>query len=226
MPEPARVAIVAARNEADRVGATLDALGRILPGARLIVADDASTDATRERAMAHGAWLISRRKPHGKGGNVTAASEAAIGEFPGKAVVLLCDGDLGDSAGELLPLVHAVERGECEIAVARFAETEFGGFGFVSRYARRTVERLSGLRIQASISGQRAMRVATLRELLPFAGGWGLELGMTIDAARAGLRIAEIELPVADRPTPRTPAGFLHRARQLWDCRAAARSRR
>ncbi|HEU4980343.1 MAG TPA: glycosyltransferase family 2 protein [Solirubrobacterales bacterium] len=224
--EPVRLAIVAAHNEADRIGATLDALADALPGARLIVADDASTDGTRERAMAHGAWLISRRRPHGKGGNVTAAAEAAIGEFGDEVVVLLCDGDLGDSARELTPLVEAVERGDCDLAVAGFANSVGGGFGLALRYARRTVERLCGLRLASPLSGQRAMRISTLRELLPFADGWGLELGMTIDAARAGKRIAEIELPLAHRVTGRRPTGFLHRARQLRDFRRATRERR
>src|SRR5215216_3479431 len=95
MPEPGRVAIVAARNEEERIGATLDALAAAFPGARLIVADDASRDSTRERAMAHGAWLISRRRPHGKGANVGAAAEAAVGEFGDDAIALLCDADLG-----------------------------------------------------------------------------------------------------------------------------------
>ena len=40
------VVIVAAHNEADRIGATLDALGRAFPGAEVVVADDASTDGT------------------------------------------------------------------------------------------------------------------------------------------------------------------------------------
>ena len=234
-PEPARVAIVAAQNEVDRIGATLDALAEVLPGARLIVADDASTDATRERAMAHGAWLISRRKPHGKGGNVTAAAEAAIGEFGDEAVVLLCDADLGRSAGALTALVEAVERDECDLAIAGFAgarapdtatsHVQGGGFGIALGYARRAAERLGGLRVASPLSGQRAMRASTLRELLPFADGWGLELGMTIDAARAGLRIAEIELPLTDRVSGRTPAGFVHRARQLRDFRRAVRAR-
>jgi len=43
-PEPPRVVIVAAQNEAERIGAALDALAEALPGARLMVADDASTD--------------------------------------------------------------------------------------------------------------------------------------------------------------------------------------
>ena len=97
-PESPRVVIVAAQNETERIGAAIDALADALPGARLMVADDASTDGTQQEAMRHGAWLIGRRRPHGKGGNVSAAAEAAIGEFPDDATALLCDADLGASA--------------------------------------------------------------------------------------------------------------------------------
>jgi glycosyltransferase involved in cell wall biosynthesis len=224
-PEPARVVIVATQNEVERIGAALDALSAALPGARLMVADDASTDGTQAEAMRHGAWLVSRRRPHGKGGNVTATAEAAVGEFDGDTTALLCDADLAQSAGELVPLVEAVEIGRCDLAIGRFADPKGGGFGFTLGYARAAVERLCGARLEAPLSGQRAMRVSTLRELLPFANGWGLETGMTIDAIRSGKRIAEIELPLSHRVTGRTPAGFLHRARQLRDIRRAVRTR-
>ncbi|MGC1852947.1 MAG: glycosyltransferase, partial [Solirubrobacterales bacterium] len=59
--------VVAARNEADRIGETLAALRGALPGAALWVADDASTDGTAETAMAAGAQVVSRGRPHGKG---------------------------------------------------------------------------------------------------------------------------------------------------------------
>jgi glucosyl-3-phosphoglycerate synthase len=223
--EPARVVIVAAQNEADRIGAALDALAEVLPGARLMVADDASTDGTQALAMSHGAWLVSRKRPHGKGGNVTAAAQAVVGEFDDGATALLCDADLGASAGALTPLVEAVEGGACDLAVARFTQSDGGGFGFTLDYARWAVERLGGTRPRAPLSGQRAMRVSTLRQLLPFADGWGLEVGMTIDALRAGCEIEEIELPLQHRATGRTPAGFLHRTRQLRDIRRAVRAR-
>jgi glycosyltransferase involved in cell wall biosynthesis len=58
--EPGRVVIVAARNEGDRIGAALDALGQAFPGARLIVADDASTDETQSAALRHGGWVVTR----------------------------------------------------------------------------------------------------------------------------------------------------------------------
>jgi glycosyltransferase involved in cell wall biosynthesis len=220
-----RVVIVAAHNEAARIGGTLDALAAAFPGARLLVADDASSDGTAQVAMARGAWVVSRRRPHGKGANVTAAAEAAAGEFGDDAIVLLCDSDLGESAGRLTALARAVEGGDCDLAIASFQEPRGGGFGFALGYARRSVERLSGATLTAPLSGQRAMRLVTLRGLLPFADGWGLEVGMTIDAVRAGNRIEEIPLPLEHRVTGRTPSGFLHRARQLRDVRRAVRAR-
>jgi glucosyl-3-phosphoglycerate synthase len=220
-----RVAIVAARNEVERIGAALDALSEALPEARLLVADDASTDGTPQTAMRHGGWVVTRKHPHGKGANVTAAAQAAIGEFGDEATVLLCDADLGESAGRLLALVQAVEAGDCDLAVAQPAVAKGGGFGIALGYARRAVERRGGVRLEVPLSGQRAMRLSTLRRLIPFADGWGMETGMTIDAVRAGYRVTEIELPLAHRVTHRTPAGFLHRARQLRDIRQAARAR-
>jgi glycosyltransferase involved in cell wall biosynthesis len=217
--------IVAARNEADRIAATIAALRRSLPAASLWVADDASTDGTAEAALAAGAQVVSRRRPHGKGANVTAAAEAALGADQPR-LVLLCDGDLGDSAALLTPLVEAVERGECDLAVAAFSHRVGGGFGIALGFARWAIRRRCGLATVAPISGQRALRVEALRATLPFARGYGMEVGMTIDAVRAGCSLREYELDLSHRATGRGPAGFLHRGRQLVDFAAAWLNRR
>jgi glycosyltransferase involved in cell wall biosynthesis len=211
------VAIVAARNEADSIAATLRALTGAIPGVELWVADDASGDGTSEAAMAAGARVVSRARPHGKGANVTAAAEAVLSGGPEPGVVLLCDGDLGDSAAGLLRLVEAVEARECDLAVAAFARRVGGGFGAALGFARWAVRRRCGLEPAAPISGQRAMRGSLLRRLLPFASGYGMEVGMTIDAARAGKSLREYELDLEHRPTGRDLGGFTHRALQLRD---------
>ena len=219
--------VVAARNEHDRIGATLEALAAAFPGAEAWVADDASTDSTPETAMAGGARVVSRGRPHGKGANVTAAAQAALGdEVSGAKPVLLCDADLGASAGRLAPLVDAVRRDDCDLAVAAFAHRVGGGLGIAVGFARWAVERRCGLRMSAPLSGQRAMRAEVLRDLLPLAPGFGLETGMDIDAIRAGYRVREIELDLEHRATGRTPGGFLHRGRQLRDIVRVYGSRR
>jgi len=210
-------AIVAARNEADRIGATVRALRGAFPAARIWVADDASEDGTAEAAMAAGAEVVSRGRPHGKGANVTAAAEAALSVETPPRLVLLCDGDLGDSAARLAPLVEAVRGGECDLAVAAFSRRVGGGFGLALGFAHWAIRRLCGAETEAPISGQRAMGVEVLRATLPFAKGYGMEIGMTVDAVRAGYRLGEYELDLDHRATGRSLAGFLHRARQLRD---------
>ncbi len=219
--------IVAARNEADRIGITLRALAEAFPSAPLIVGDDASSDATAEVALAHGAEVVSRRRPHGKGANVTAAVATVIDRAaePDPPTFLLCDADLGASAGELVRLVDLVEEGEADLAVGAFGRRVGGGFGIALRYAERAVERLCGYRARAPISGQRALSARAMRVAYPFAAGFGMEIAMTVDVVRAGLVVRELELSLTHRATGRTPAGFLHRARQLRDFRRVVRAR-
>lgn len=211
--------IVAAHNEADRIGATLDALAAAFPGSAVIVADDASEDETAALALAHGAEVVSRGRPHGKGANMTAAAEAALSrpDATEAGVFLLCDGDLGSSAANLGRLVEAVGAGECDLAVAAFARRVGGGFGVALRFARWAIRSRCGAETTAPISGQRALRGDLLRDLLPFAAGYGMEIGITIDAVRAGARLGEFELELSHRTGGRNAAAFWHRARQLRD---------
>jgi hypothetical protein len=138
---------------------------------------------------------------------------------------VLCDADLGRSARELPRLVEVVARGDCDLAVGAFRDRVGGGFGVALSFARWAIERRCGYRAKAPISGQRAMAAEVLRAVLPFAEGYGMETGMTIDAVRAGFRVREIELDLEHRATGRSVDGFLHRARQLRDFGRAYASR-
>jgi glycosyltransferase involved in cell wall biosynthesis len=209
--------IVTVYNEADQIGATLAALERALPGARIVVADDGSHDATVELALASGAEVVAAGRVIGKGGAATLAAQRLLADAPVPGVVLLCDGDLGDSAGGLSSLIVKVHDGECDLAIAAFARSIGGGFGFAVGFARWAIRSLTGVEMRAPISGQRAVRGDALERLLPFAPRFGMEIGITVDAARAGLRIAEYELELEHRATGRSLRGFIHRGRQLVD---------
>jgi glycosyltransferase involved in cell wall biosynthesis len=218
-PTPKKLVIVAARDEADRIAATVSALRAALPDAEVWVADDASTDGTADAAMTAGARVVRRGRVHGKGGNMTATATAALDGVPDDAtgIALVCDGDLGASAAALTGLVDAVESGKCDLAIAAFRSRVGGGFGIALRFARWAIRSRSGYEAGAPISGQRAMRLEVLRAVLPFAKGYGMEVGMTIDAIRAGYQVAEIELDHEHRATGRTLGGFAHRGAQLRD---------
>jgi Glycosyl transferase family 2 len=196
--------LVAARDEAGRIGATVAALRAAFPDARVVVADDGSGDVTATEAEAAGAQVV-RLPRRGKGQALTLAERQAP---PG--ALLLCDADL---LGDLSPLAKA----EADVAVAVFAEQQGGGFGIAKETARRLIRALAGLETREPLSGQRALSAEAREATFPLAAGFGCEVRGTIDAARAGLHLREVELPLQHRATGRDASGFLHRGRQLVD---------
>ena len=216
--------MVTARDEADRLGDTLSALRDAFPGARIVVADDASGDGSSEVARSAGAEVVRSERRLGKGGVATLGARRALDG--GSAALVLADGDLGASARQLPRLVDALERGEGDLVVAAFARRVGGGFGVALGFAGWAIRRRTGLALEAPISGQRALRPEAAAAVLPFAPGFGMEIGMTIDAHRAGFRVVEVELDLSHRATGRTAAGFMHRARQLRDFARVYISRR
>jgi hypothetical protein len=213
---PSTIVIVTARDEADRLATTLDAIGRAFPGAPVVVGDDGSQDETAALGRAGGAEVLSPGRSLGKGGTATLAARRALELGGPQTVYVLCDGDLGESALRLESLERAVRDG-ADVAVAAFAKRAGGGFGFAVGFAGWAIRRRTGLVLAAPISGQRGLSGRALSSVLPFAPRFGMEIGMTIDAARAGLRVVEVELDLRHRATGRDWRGFAHRARQLGD---------
>lgn len=228
--------IVAAYNEAPRLEATLDALAVAFPGALTWVADDGSTDATSELARRAGARVVRSERMVGKGAALTLAAGDSLQEArndqesnatdDAEPIFILCDGDLAESAIGLGALADTVRGGGADMAVAVFATRVGGGVGLAVGFARWAIRRRCGLTMRAPISGQRALRASVLEDVLPFARGFGMEIGITIDAVRAGHGVIEIELDLAHRASGRTLAGFLHRGRQLVDFARAYSARR
>ncbi len=196
--------LIAARDEAGRVGATVTGARERFPGAEVIVADDGSRDGTAAEAEAAGARVL--RLPRRGKGQALALAERAAAAGP----LLLCDADL---AGDLRPLLES----RAELAVAAFARRQGGGFGLVKGTARLLLRLATGRELREPLSGQRAVSAVARPRCFPPSAGFGCDARMTLDALRAGLEVEEVELPLAHRATGRDLGGFLHRARQLRD---------
>jgi hypothetical protein len=206
--------LVAARDEEMRVARTVEALGRQFPDAEIVVADDGSRDGTAAEAETAGARVL-RLPRRGKGQALTFAERAA-----GPGPLLLCDADLEGDVGPLPDPSNTVLLGD--LAVARLTRRVGGGFGIARTAAAALIRLRSGFRAQEPLSGQRFLSARARAVVFPLAPGFGCEVRMTIDAARAGLLVREVEVDLSHRSTGRDVPGFLHRARQLRDLLLAA----
>jgi hypothetical protein len=196
--------LVAARDEEERIGATVAALRKDFPDAEVIVVDDGSRDDTAGVAEGSGARVV--RLPHrGKGQALSLGEQAAP-----EGRLLLCDADL---RGDLRPLLES----DADLAIAAFSDRQGGGFGIAKRTARALLRLTTGRELDEPLSGQRVLTSAARRRCFPLAAGFGCDSRMTLDALSSGLAVEEIELPLQHRATGRDVRGFVHRARQLRD---------
>jgi hypothetical protein len=202
--------LIAARDEEERIAGTVAALRGQFPGAGVIVADDGSRDATASRAENAGATVL-RLPRRGKGQALSAAERTAP---PG--TLLLLDADV---RGDVRRLCGEPSQG---LRVAQFARREGGGFGLAKAVARELIRLRAGLETKEPLSGQRVLDARARAAVFPLAPGFGAETRMTIDAARAGVPVAEVELDLEHRSTGRDLRGFTHRGRQLADLLLAA----
>ncbi len=224
-------AIVPAKDEAERVGATVAALRSLPDVALVVVVDDGSTDSTAQVAAEAGALVVRHALNQGKAAALTtgvarlAEEETRQGVDP--FVLLFADADLEGSAAHLGPLLEPVLGGAADLAVANIPRAASShGSGRVVRLARGQIESLTGRRISQPLNGMRALTREAFGWATPLAPGWGVEAAMLVDVLRAGGRVVEVPVPLTHRSTGADIRGQIHRARQMRDVSRALLDRR
>jgi hypothetical protein len=231
--------VIPARNESDRIAATVTAAAQ-LPGADLVVVvDDGSADRTADLAEAAGALVVRHTRNRGKAAAMQTGAEmvrlidgdpddaAAANAGPAPRHLLFLDADLADSAAAAGPLAGPVRAGQADMTIAVFSRrVRRGGLGLVVALSGAGIERATGWRPAEPLNGQRCLSRAAFTAALPLAPRWGAETGMTIDLLRQGMRVAEVQVPLSHRATGRDWRSQLHRAAQLAGVARALAARR
>lgn len=208
--------VIPAKDEASRIAATVTAALTVGP---VLVVDDGSRDDTARVAETAGAQVVRHERNLGK----AAAMTTGAAEAGDAAWLLFLDADLGATASEGARLVEPVVSGTADCAIGLLPRVVGGGHGFVVRLARDGIERATGWAPTQPLSGQRCLTRNAFRAVLPLAGGFGVETGMTIDLLLHGFRVVEVETTMAHRVTGKGWRDQLHRARQYRDVRRALR---
>jgi glycosyltransferase involved in cell wall biosynthesis len=229
LPPSGDVAVVIpARNESDRVAATVKAAAG-LPGVDIVVVvDDGSGDGTAAVAQDAGAAVMRHARNRGKAAAMETGAEAVRLLETGPELdrpqpnrpryLLFLDADLAETAAEAAPLIEPVRAGQADMTIAVFSNrVKQGGHGFVVGLSGSGIMRATGWRPAQPLNGQRCLTRAAFEAARPLAPGFGVETGLTIDLLRQGLRITEVEVPLAHRPTGGDWRSQVHRARQFAD---------
>jgi len=222
--------VVPVHNEQDDLGPSIHRLHAFLrdrfPFTALItIADNASTDATWNRAQELAEQLDGVRAVHldakGRGRalqHVWASSDARV--------VAYMDVDLSTDLAALLPLVAPLLSGHSDVAIgSRLARTSRVVRGPKREIISRCYNLLLRTTLRARFSdaqcGFKAMRTDAARLLLPHVKdtAWFFDTELLVLAERSGMRIAEVPVDWVDDPDSRVDIT----ATALADLRGIAR---
>ena len=229
-------AIIPCKDESQRVGATVTAVRKLVGVDLVVVVDDGSSDDTSTRAHAAGAEVIRHERNAGKAAAMTTGVRHVRSLVQDRRLpthdLLFVDGDLEDSAHNLGVLLGPLrspgspEGADMTIATLPPQKVAGGGRGFVVRLAREGIAALTGFEARQPLSGMRALTDEAFTAASPLARGWGVEVGLTVDVLRAGLRVEEVPCELHHRVTGADWRGQVHRATQYRDVWLALTARR
>jgi Glycosyl transferase family 2 len=223
--------VIPARNEADRIQATVTAAIGLSAVALVVVVDDGSKDGTAAAARQAGAAVMRHARNRGKGAALETGAEAVrlLDQREHRdrpRHLLFLDADLAGTAALAGPLIDPVLAGKADMTIAVFAATvKLGGHGLVVGLSRAGIRRATGWYPAQPLNGQRCLTRAAFEAARPLARGWGVETGLTIDLLRKGWRVTEVEVELAHRATGTGMRAQLHRAHQLTDVARALAAR-
>ncbi len=115
--------VIAAYNEARRLGITLDGLRPLCP--RVVVVDDGSADSTAEIALRHDVWVLRHVINCGQGAALQTGIDFALAH--GADVIVTFDADGQHDQDESARLIEPVLSGRADVALgSRFLGRSIG----------------------------------------------------------------------------------------------------
>ncbi len=201
------VAVIPAYNEAEAIGEVVRATLALKIFARVIVADNASTDGTGDCARQAGAHVVF--EPQRGYGAACLAALAAIGDA---RTVVFIDGDCSVDVVQTARLLQALNDG-ADLAIGVRVNGRTQGMTLPQRFGNDLASGLIRLlwRVRVSDLGPfRAVRVAALRQIDMRDRAYGWTVEMQVKAIQLGLRVAEVPVDVRPRVGVSKISGTVH----------------
>ncbi len=198
--------VIPAYNEAESLPAVLGEVPQTVAGraTRVLVVDDASRDATRQAAVAHGAHVVTHPVNGGQGSALQTGY--LIAERLGVDVVVTLDADGQHVPAEMERLVAPIVADEADFVVGSRRSGTYEREAGADSVARnvgigiftKLINILGGTNVTDVANGYRAIRASRLAEIV-FTEDQFHNPELLLGAARAGLRIREVPVTIRVR---------------------------
>lgn len=187
-------------NEELTISAVVADFRKALPGARIVVFDNNSTDRTAEVARAAGAQVLVEKR-QGKGYVVQSMFNRVDAD-----IYIMVDGDGTYPAAVVRALIDPIANDEADMVIgSRLHQGSRSAFRSLNRFGNHfflfVLRRIFKVNITDLLSGYRGFSRRMVRGTPLFGGGFETEAEMTIKAVQRGFRVIEVPVDLTERPT-------------------------
>lgn len=187
--------------EADNIAAMVRAVQTVLPGARILVIDDASPDGTAARAEEAGAELLRRTGPRGLGPAYRDGMLWALAE--GLDPIYQMDADFSHDPADLLRLNTGADLTLGSRYVASGGTRNWALHRrLLSRFGSLYASHLLGLAVADPTGGFKCWRAATLQAIdvaSVRSDGYVFQVETTFRAIQVGASVREVPILFTER---------------------------
>jgi glycosyltransferase involved in cell wall biosynthesis len=177
------------------VGGVVQGARRAVPGARIYVVDDGSTDGTGEEGRGKGATVLAHRRNRGKGAALATGIARALAD--GVPLIVTMDAD-GQHPPELIPaLLAPVGAGEADVVLGARARTGAmpAGRRLNNWLSAVLASRVGGQLVSDAQTGFRAFTRAVADAVRPLETRYDYEAAFLLGALARGFRIRMVPIP-------------------------------
>lgn len=200
--DTARIAVlIPCYNEAVTIARVVDDFARVLPGARVFVYDNNSTDDTARIAAERGATVVAESR-QGKGNVVRSMFRDIEADC-----YLMVDGDDTYPAEAAVELCAPILAGEADMTVGdRLSNGTYGEqnkrafHGFGNDLVRYMIKWIYGYSFDDVMTGYRAFSRTFVKTFPVLSEGFQIETELSIHAVDRRWRIQDVPIAYRDRP--------------------------
>src|SRR3990167_4233089 len=196
--QPTIAVAVPCYNEELTIAKVISDFQRELPGAKIFIFDNNSSDNTLKVAKENGARVIYEKK-QGKGYVMQRMFRVMDSD-----ILIMVDGDGTYFAEDVHKLIMPIINGDADMVVGNRLHQKDKGFSHSHRFGnavfRFLLNHLFGTNYRDILSGYRAMKKDFYRSIPLLAGGFEVETELTLQSLDRGYSIMEVPVDYTNRP--------------------------
>jgi glycosyltransferase involved in cell wall biosynthesis len=197
--------LLPAYNEEKNIRAVIEDIKRYLPGSKIVVVDDGSTDRTNEIARQAGVIVLKHEVNRGKGEALNTGFEYFIKQHPEVEIVVVADTDRQYSISEISKIVEPLKEREADFVMGYRNWRKVPYANALGNFIWRILFNfLFGTNLKDTNCGYIGLTKKAIKKIGKVRGGYIIENAMLRDVIKKKIKIKQVPVSVeyGKRHTP------------------------